>query len=82
MSNKFRWYAISVLAYYRAEWTDVSDDDEQFSLLVTKDLQSLIKGCWRRKSTVPNAAKEVHVFLGLESARPTKETRGECDEDA
>lgn len=80
--NKFRGYAISVIAYYRAEWTDISDDDERFRLFVTTDLQDLIKGCWRRGTPVPNAAKEVDIFLELESARPAKEARGECDEDA
>lgn len=82
MKGNFKWYAISVLAYYRAEWTDVSDDDDQFRMLVTKDVQNLIRGCWRRKTTVPNAAKEVEILLGIESSKPTGEARGTCDEDA
>lgn len=82
IGKKKRHYAMSVLAYYRSEWTDVADDDDQFRLFVSKDLQDLVFGCWRRKVSVPNAAKEVEIFLGLESARPTKETSGDCDEDA
>lgn len=72
--SKIRWYIMSVLAYYRSEWTDVPDDDKEYRLLVTKELEQLIRGCLRRGTSVPNAAKEVEIFLDLEEARANAET--------
>lgn len=63
--KRVRWYMISVLAYYRSEWTDVADDDDKFRLLVTEDLEDLLLGCLKRKTSIPNAAKEVEIFLAL-----------------
>lgn len=77
-----RWYTLSVLAYYRAEWTDVSDDDNEYRLFVTKELQDLIDGCMRRKTSVPNAAKEVHIFLSLDCGIDVKSSSDEGDSDA
>jgi hypothetical protein len=67
--SKIRWYMMSVLAYYRSEWTDVSDDDTGYRLLVTNELEQLIRGCLKRGTSVPNAAKEVEIFLDLQEAR-------------
>jgi len=81
-NRKRRWYALSVLAYYRAEWTDISDEDNEYPLFVTKDLQSLIDGCMRRKTSIPNAAKEVHIFLDLDCEIDVKSSAEESDSDA
>jgi hypothetical protein len=54
-----------VLTYYRSEWTDVADDDEQHVIAITREVRHLIRGCWSRKTPVPNAAKEVDIFLRL-----------------
>jgi hypothetical protein len=56
---------MSVLAYYRAEWTDVAFDDEQHRIALTEDLRSLIRGCMRAGMSVPNAAKEVEILIKL-----------------
>jgi hypothetical protein len=69
MTKKTRWYTMTVLAYYRSEWTDVPDDDKSYRLLVTEELQQLIKTCMKRGVSVPNAAKEVEIFLDLQEAR-------------
>lgn len=80
-SNKRRrWYALSVLAYYRAEWTDISDEDNEYRLFVTKELRDLINGCMRRNTSVPNAAKEVHIFLNLDGAIDVKTSTEMSDE--
>jgi hypothetical protein len=73
MTKKTRWYTMTVLAYYRSEWTDVPDDDKSYRLLVTEELQQLIKTCMRRGVSVPNAAKEVEIFLDLQEARANSE---------
>ena len=86
--RKIRWYMISVLAYYRAEWTSVSDDDKKFRLVVTPELEELLMGCLKRKTSIPNAAKEVEIFLSLkpgscglcDSPTPTEEERMAEDE--
>ena len=67
--KKVKWYIMAVLAYYRAEWTDVSDDDLDYRLMVTGELEQLIRGCMRRGTSVPNAAKEVEIFLDLQDAK-------------
>lgn len=61
--RKPRRYMISVLTYYRAEWTDVSDDDKNYRIFVDKALGDLLMGCMHRKVCIPNAAKEVAVFF-------------------
>ena len=71
--SKIRWYLMSVLAYYRSEWTDVPDEDKEYRLLVTKELEQLIRGCLRRGTSVPNAAKEVEIFLDLQEAKTNAE---------
>lgn len=63
--KRVRWYMISVLAYYRSEWTAVADSDNKFRLVLTPDLEELLLGCFKRKTSVPNAAKEVEIFLSL-----------------
>lgn len=67
--KKIKWYIMSVLAYYRSEWTDVSDEDEGYRLIVTRELEQLIRSCMRRGVHVPNAAKEVEIFLDLQEAK-------------
>lgn len=57
----------SVLAYYRSEWTDVSDDDQEYGIALTNDLRRLIRNCLSTGCSVPNAAKEVEIFLNLPS---------------
>lgn len=64
---------MSVLAYYRSEWTEVSDEDRDYKLMVTKELEDLIMGCMRRGTNVPNAAKDVEFFFCLEAVRLEKE---------
>lgn len=62
-----RRYMISVLAYYRSEWTDVSDDDNKYRLMVTEGLEDILFSCLRANMNIPNAAKEVEIFLSMES---------------
>ncbi len=78
-NKRRRWYALSVLAYYRAEWTDISDEDSDYRLFVTKELQNLIDGCMRRKTSIPNAAKEVHIFLNLSDEIDVKTSTNDAD---
>jgi hypothetical protein len=66
-SNEIRRYTMSVLRYYRSEWTDVSDEYDGYMLLVPKELRQLIRECLRRGVSVPNAAKEVDIFLGMKN---------------
>lgn len=65
--KNMRRYIISVLNYYRSEWTDVSDDDNKYQLIVTDELENILLSCIRSKMNIPNAAKEVEIFLSLES---------------
>jgi hypothetical protein len=60
---------MAVLSYYRAEWTDIAHDDEQHKIVLTEDVRGLIRGCFRGGSPVPNAAKEVELFLNLSSSK-------------
>jgi len=69
VTKKTMLYMMSVLSYYRSEWTEVSDEDKGYRLLVTDDLHLLIKTCMKRGLNVPNAAKEVEIFLDLQDAR-------------
>ena len=64
-STKRKVYTLSVLVYYRAEWTDISDEDSECKLFVTKELQELINRCWRNKVNIPDAAKQVQLFLEM-----------------
>ena len=77
MRKKTRWYIMTVLAYYRSEWTDVSDEDKEYRPLVTEDLERLIKTCMRRGVSVPNAAKEVEIFLDLQETRANAERQSD-----
>jgi hypothetical protein len=54
---------MAVLAYYRCEWTDISDNDFEYKLKLTEDLNELIRKCCVDKMNVPNAAKEIKIFL-------------------
>lgn len=65
-SKKFHRYMMSVLSYYRSEWTEISDNDKNYRFLVTTELEHLIKGCMKRGTNIPNAAKEVDIFLDLQ----------------
>lgn len=65
----FGRYMMSVLAYYRSEWTDVSDEDRDFSIILTKDLRRLIRNLMRSGSNVPNAAMDVRIFMEMEATR-------------
>jgi len=73
---------MAVFSYYRAEWTDIAHDDERHKIVLTEDIRSLIRGCLRSGSPVPNAAKEVELFLNFSSSKssfedPEDECRGE-----
>lgn len=68
-NKKIAWYVMAVLAYYRSEWTEVADDDTRYRLVLTKELEDLIRGCRRRGTNVPNAAKEVEIFLDLQEEK-------------
>lgn len=68
MSNRrFGQYMMRVLSYYRSEWTDVSDEDRLFSIVLTRDLKRLIRDCMGQGINVPNAAKDVRSFLEIEA---------------
>lgn len=61
--KRYLWYRTTVLAYYRCEWTGVSDDDHEYKIRLTADLDGLIKQCFRDKMNVPNTAKQIEIFL-------------------
>lgn len=63
--RNYSWYKMAVLAYYRCEWTDVGEDDEEYMICFTQELNHLLKRCYRQKTKVPNAAKEVSIFLAI-----------------
>lgn len=81
MKRKFQRYAMNVLTYYRSEWTDVSDDDKEYRMLVTAELLQLMKTCMRRRVSIPNAAKEVEIFLDLQATKAEIESNPDfmCD---
>jgi len=79
VTKKTRWYIMSVLAYYRSEWTDVPDEDKDYRLLVTSELERLIKACMRRGVNVPNAAKEVEIFMDLQEAKAGSDINSSLD---
>lgn len=61
--KKYRTYSMTALAYWRAEWTDISDDDKEFAIKVTEELDDVIKKCYKSKINAPNAAKEIAKFF-------------------
>lgn len=65
--SEIRRYTTCVLRYYKSEWTDVSDEDDRYMLLMSKELEQLIRECLRRGVSVPNAAKEVDIFLRVQN---------------
>lgn len=69
MSKKYYWYRIAVLAYYRAEWTDIPDQDHEYKIRLTANLDALIRNCWETDSNIPNSALEVKMFLDLEDTK-------------
>jgi hypothetical protein len=75
-------YITLVLAYYKSEWTDMPNDDQERGIALTKDLRSIISNCFFARHPIPNAAKEVKIFLDLLSARgdapPTGPDESEC----
>lgn len=89
--KKIRRYMISVLAYYRSEWTDIPDDDKKFRLVATRSLEELLMSCMRGGTSVPDAAKQVQIFLstaaqdcGVCEERPDEDLgpQREADDDA
>jgi hypothetical protein len=68
-SKRLGWYIMAVLNYYRSEWTEISDDDFEYKLVLTNELKELLWACMRRKTNIPNAAKEVEIFFSLLAAR-------------
>ena len=59
----FLWYRMAALAYYRCEWTDISDDDKEYRFILTAEIDSLLKQCCKAKMNIPNAAKELSLFM-------------------
>jgi hypothetical protein len=57
-SKRLGWYIMAVLNYYRSEWTEISDDDFEYKLVLTNELKELLWACMRRKTNIPNAARE------------------------
>lgn len=71
MSDKmFGNYMMKVLSYYRSEWTDVSDDDRLFSIVLTRELRGVIKDCMDHGMSVPDAARDVRTFMEVKTPRP------------
>lgn len=64
-----------VLSYCRSEWTDVSDEDRLFSIVLTRELKRFIEDLMDHGINVPNAAREVRYFLESE-ARNALEANG------
>lgn len=62
-------YRTSVLAYYRGEWTSVHENDNEYKLHLTVELDQLIRECFVSSIKIPNAAKEVSIFLKATSER-------------
>lgn len=56
---------MAVLAYYRCEWTEISDNDQEYRFLLTAEIDALLKRCCEDKVNVPNAAKEVAIFMEM-----------------
>jgi hypothetical protein len=59
----YLWYRMAVLAYYRCEWTDISQDDREYKFRLTAELDRLISRCHRERVNIPNAAKEMGIFM-------------------
>jgi len=56
---------VGVLTYYRTEWTDVSDKDREYKVLVSDQIQDLIFECFKSGYNIQNAASEVKQFFNL-----------------
>lgn len=54
---------MAVLCYWRAEWTNIDDEDGTYKLIVADDLRMLIKKCFVQKLNIPNAARKIAVFM-------------------
>lgn len=66
MSQKYYlWYRMAVLAYYRCEWTDISDDDNEYRFALTREVDELMRKCCEQKLNIPNAAKEISIFMEM-----------------
>lgn len=61
----FNWYRMAVLAYHRCEWTDIDQEDREYKIRLTTDLNRVLERCYQSRSSVPNAAKEVGIFMSL-----------------
>jgi hypothetical protein len=59
----YLWYRMAVLSYYRCEWTEISDEDNEYRFSLTKEVDELIRSCCRSRMNIPNAAKEVSIFM-------------------
>lgn len=67
MNKKYYlWYRMAVLAYYKCEWTDIEDENKGFEFHLTKEIDDLIKNCCSEKMNVPNAAKNLSVFMQVQ----------------
>jgi hypothetical protein len=65
----FLWYRMAVLTYYRCEWTDISDDDHEYRFALTTEVDALLRRCCKDKANIPNAAKEVAIFMEISKER-------------
>jgi len=61
--KRYKFYTMTVLTYWRAEWTDISDNDKEFTIKITDEIDYIIKKCYKSKINAPNAAKEISKFF-------------------
>jgi hypothetical protein len=61
----YYWYRMAVLAYYRCEWTNIDDQDRDYKIKLTTELDQLIENSYKNRMNVPNASKQIELYLTL-----------------
>lgn len=54
---------MAVLAYYRCEWTDIDDNNIDYKIRLTTELDQLIECSYKDKMNIPNAAKQIEIYF-------------------
>jgi hypothetical protein len=62
-------YTTLVAWYYLSEWNDTPAS----SLVLTDELNTLIRHCFENRVDIPTAAKQVQIFLGMYDCKGQKD---------
>jgi hypothetical protein len=65
MNKKYARYRMNVLSYYRCEWTDIRDEDTEYRIAITSELDKLIRSDYDSGINIPNSSMNVKIFMGM-----------------